>query len=194
MGQGQNGLPCIKYRSSSQKNKAEECKSLQTTSLPLHSSANLSQSWKTISFNLKISVLFVFLLFILCRANLKTIWRMQIWYMPNDCSAIGYVYMYLPFLVWGGVWATVDKLQPWNSHPVHKTFLLGNFSGLCLCILSVARIARPHPDYWMHVCITGCDEFTSNELCVNKSLTIVSLFTWFTWKPFSPAVKALAYM
>ena len=97
--------------------------------------------------NAKMSILFIFFLSSSVTHNSKTIRCMPILYIPNDCSATEQ----LPFLVWGGVQATTGELRPRNGPPVCKTLVFINFCGFCLRIPGVARIVRPHPDYWTRV-------------------------------------------
>ena len=56
------------------------------------------------------SFLSFFLSFFLEELYLKTIACMRILHMPNDCSAT----WHLPFLAWGGIWATTGELRPRN--------------------------------------------------------------------------------
>ena len=96
------------------------------------------------------SILFIFFLsffFLSVTHNSKTIRRMQMLYIPNDCSATEH----LSFLVWGGVRATTGELLPRNGPRVCKTNVFIDFWGFCLRNPGVARIVRPHPDYWTRV-------------------------------------------
>ena len=73
--------------------------------------------------------------------------RMQILYIPDNCSTTGH----LPFLVWDGVQAMIGKLQPPN------------------CLQRHIALVTPK---LLNVCVTGCNLFASNEPCVSKSLTV----------------------
>ena len=130
----------IRYRCSSQKNKAEECKSLQTTSLCYSIAKSTPQVLLTFIkfqktkheyFN-TVNFLSFFLLLSSYSAthNFKTIRHMwliyisndRIIYISNDCSAAGY----LPFLVWGSVRATTSDYGHETVSPVCKTFSFSN--------------------------------------------------------------------
>ena len=52
------------------------------------------------------------------------------------------------FLAWGGIRATTGELWPRNGAPAHTTLSFSNFCGFCLRVPGVARIVRPHLDYW----------------------------------------------
>ena len=78
--------------------------------------------------------------------NSKTIRCMQILYIQNNCPATEHL-----FLVWDGVRATTGELRPRNGPRVCKTSVFVDFWGFCLRNPSLARIVRPHPDYWTRV-------------------------------------------
>ena len=60
------------------------------------------------------------------------------------------------FLVWGGVRATTGELWPRNGPRACKTSVFVDFWGFGLRNPGVARIVRPHPDYWTRVlCATS---------------------------------------
>ena len=116
----------------------------------------------------KLSILFIFFLlsfFLLSSVthNSKTIRCMQILYIPNDCSATEH----LPFLVWGGVRATTGELRPRNGPRVCNTSVFVDFWGFCLRNPGVARIVRPHPDYWTRV--LQCGDVFSRQLPASRS-------------------------
>ena len=62
----------------------------------------------------KILILFMFFNFFhfsfFNKHKWKNIWCMQISNIPNNWPTTGH----LPFLVWGGVWATTGEQRPWN--------------------------------------------------------------------------------
>ena len=146
MGQVQNDYLYIRYRSSSIKNKANECKAYK-----LHPFATLLLNLVLLAFikvkktKPQISILFSFFFSFSDQHVLKTIWCIWILYVPNDCSMT----RHLPFLVWGGVWATTGELQPQNCFQKCLMCLIVDFWGLCSIIPGLACIVRPHPDYWM---------------------------------------------
>ena len=93
---------------------------------------------------------------------------MRILYIPNNCSTTGH----LPLLVWGGIRATTGELQPQNDPQYARCFWLDNslvsvtYSGHGMYSQATLGLLKAY--------VTGCDEFASNQLCVRRSLTIVS--------------------
>ena len=105
--------------------------------------------------------------------NYKTILRMQILYIPNNCSTKGH----WPFLVWGGIQATTSQLQPRNCLQRCIAFSLGHIWGFCSCISGVTCIVRPHSDYW---CVCYRQQRVCYQPWVSRKLTIV--FSMWSWK------------
>ena len=77
---------------------------------------------------------------------------------------------------------------------VRKMFLFWHIFGFCL------KTCTRHDTYsqatpgLLNMFIIGCDKFASNQLCESRSSTIVFLFTWSTWRPFSPAENAIVFI
>ena len=147
MGQVQNGHLYIMYKSSSQKTKQRSSKRLQTnakSTLKIPLTFNKVEKTKLEDFN------FVHLFsssFFFARHNPKSIQCIQILNIPNNWSA-NLLHTYL-------FWSLCElRVASYGLKTVPKSFrilmhtLLGFSRNNCV---GVARIVRPHLDYWMRV-------------------------------------------
>ena len=170
MAQVQNGHLYIWYRSNSQKNGAEEWKSLQTTSLcysiaksTLKTPLTFSKVDKTKHENFDfVHLSSSFFFFFSIKHNSKTILCVQILSIANDCSANeDYSYMF---------WAVYElRLASYGLKTLSNTLrvllrtLLSFSRNNCV---GMAHMVRPHLDNWTRALhageVTGCDEFAKS--------------------------------
>ena len=159
----------IRYRSNSQKSGAEEWKSLQTTSFcysiaksTLKTLLTFSNVEKTKHENFDFAHLLSSFFFFSIKHNSKTIPYVQILSIPNDCSA-NEDYSYLFWAVYELPLASYGLKTVSNTLRVLLRTLLSFSRNNCV---GMARMVRPHPDYWTRALhageVTGSDEFAKN--------------------------------
>ena len=175
MGQVQNGHLYIRYRSNSQKkNQAEEWKSLQITSLCYSVAKSTLKTpltfWNSRKPNMK-NFNFVHLSSSSSPSSItQKLQCVQILSVSNDCSA----YKDYSCLFWAvyELWLasyglkTVSNTASKLSQTRFAFLLRMLLSFSCNNCVGMARMVRPHPDYWTRVLhvgeVTGSDEFAKN--------------------------------
>ena len=172
MGQFQNGHLYVRYRSNLKKKRSRGVKSLQTTNTLLFyycckSTQKTPLTLKKVEKTKHENFEFVHFLssssfFFFITHNSKTIQWVQILSIPSDCYANeDYSYLF---------WA-VYKLRLVSYGPKTVAHMLCSL--LCTLLnfshnncVGMARMVRPHPDYWMRPLhageVTGSDEFARN--------------------------------
>ena len=85
--------------------------------------------------------------------------------------------------------ATASKLSPRRYAFSFKH--LGWLLAIIVCILGMGH-SQATPGL-LNACVTGCDEFARNSVYAEVRLSF-SLLTWSTWRVFSPAGNAYAYI